>query len=68
MGKIVQTKAMQGEKPIRCYNCHKVLLLDVQGECRVILRCTRCKTLITLEVPVPVPDALAIRGGALIHH
>ena len=67
MGKVVITKAMQGERPFRCYNCHKVLVLDVQGECRIVLRCSRCKVRITLETSVPIPDALAIRAGALIN-
>jgi len=68
MGKVVLTKAMQGSKPFRCYNCHRVLALDVQGECKLVLQCPRCKARITLEVPAPIPDALAIRAGTLIHH
>lgn len=66
MGKIKQTPEIEGERPFRCPMCYKQLLLDVKGECVLVLRCGRCKAKITLETAVPLPPALALRAGALL--
>lgn len=66
MGKIVQTKAIEGKRPFRCPWCNNQLLADVQGEFRLELVCRRCKCRIVVECPVPLPPALAIKGGALL--
>lgn len=67
MGKLQMTPESQGDRPFRCPMCRKQLLLDVQGECRVVLCCHRCKTKITLETALPLPAALALRAGELLH-
>jgi len=66
MGKVNITPEFEGERPFRCSFCNKQLLLDVKGECVIKLHCGRCKTLITLELSRPLPDALAVRAGVLV--
>lgn len=66
MGKVKMTPESQGERPFRCPMCRKQLLLDVQGEYQIQLICHRCKTRITLKTMQPLPDALALRAGALL--
>lgn len=66
MGKIKFTEESQGERPFRCPMCRKLLLLDVQGEYRMLLQCVRCKTKITLETTATISAALAVRAGALL--
>jgi len=68
MGKFMQTKEYDGHRPFRCPRCHKIALVDVQGACRLIIVCTRCKSRLTLEVNEPLPPELAIRAGELINH
>lgn len=66
MAKVVPTKAIQGKQPFRCQWCHNHMIVDVQGEFRLQLTCRRCKCLITIESPIPLPPALAIKGGILV--
>lgn len=66
MGKVVLTKGIKGKRPFRCPWCNNQLAVDVQGEFRLELLCRRCKCQITVESPVPLPPALAIKGGALL--
>lgn len=67
MGKIYLTPEIQGERPFRCFKCNKRLVLDVQGEQRLVLWCDRCKTKFTVETSESLPPALSIRAGTLIN-
>lgn len=67
MGKIIETKAFLGQRPFRCPRCNKVALVDVQGTCRLVLVCSRCKSRVTLETAEPLPAELALRTGEFIN-
>lgn len=60
------TEAIVGETPFKCYVCGKVLLVDVKGEYRVELNCTRCDTRIILECRRPLPSTLVVKHGELV--
>lgn len=66
MAKVVPTKAIEGKRPFRCQWCNSQMLVDIKGEYCVQLQCRRCKCQITIESPIPLPPALAIKGGALL--
>ena len=61
-----ETEAMQGEKPFFCYNCGKMLMINIEGEYTIKMRCARCKTVITVERQNPVPDILMAKHAELL--
>ena len=67
MGRHSVTPEMEGERPFRCPNCRKLLLLDVRSECEIKLMCHRCKAELTVKLPAPLADALALRAGVLVN-
>jgi len=67
MGSHFQTGEMEGEKPFRCYNCNKQLLVNINGSDYTIdLTCPRCKAKITMELRNPIPEELAVKQGSLV--
>jgi hypothetical protein len=66
MSSYLETPAIQGERPFRCYVCGKMLAVSIEGEYRVRLQCHRCKTKITLETVKPLPNGLVIKHGELV--
>lgn len=66
MAKLKMTPAIEGEKEFRCYVCNRQLLQDIAGECRLKLKCPRCKTSIEITMTRPLPAALAVRNGELV--
>lgn len=67
MGKFVNTKEYEGQRPFRCPRCRKTALVDVQGTCRLVIVCSRCKSRLTLETTEPLPPELALRAGDFIN-
>jgi phage FluMu protein Com len=59
------TKEMQGERPFKCYVCGKLLCVSVDGEYQLKLKCSRCKTDITLKTEKSLPNVLVIKHGEL---
>ena len=66
MADFFESKELNGEKPFRCYVCHNILLIDVEGEYKIKLRCKRCKTKITLESVNPLPSGFIVKQGELV--
>lgn len=67
MSNYFETGAINGEKPFKCYVCGKMLIVSVEGEYVIKLRCPRCKTKIVLETSKALPDALVIKHGELVN-
>lgn len=65
MPQYFESSAIEGETPFKCYVCKKMLLVDIQGEYVVKLKCPRCKTKITLETENALPDTLVVKHGEL---
>lgn len=51
----------EGERPFKCYVCRKMLIMSLEGEYKIQLKCPRCKTRITLETCRQVPMSLAVK-------
>lgn len=67
MGNYEQTAEMKGEKPFRCYNCGKLLILDLGGtDYELMLHCPRCKAKINVTLQSPIPDELDVKLGSLV--
>jgi phage FluMu protein Com len=62
-----ETDEIKGETPFKCYVCGKMMLADVEGEYKLKLKCTRCKTKVTLETEHALPDTLVVKHGELVH-
>jgi len=60
------TPEMEGERPFRCFRCHKQLVWHIEGACTLKFQCPRCKARITVELDV-IPSALALKGGVCVH-
>jgi len=67
MADYFETEAIEGEIPFKCYVCGKMLIVDIEGEYVVKLKCPRCKTKITLESRKVLPDTLVVKHGELVH-
>ena len=67
MAEYFETEAIEGETPFKCYVCGKMLIVDIEGEYIVKLKCSRCKTKITLETAKALPDTLVVKHGELAH-
>ena len=65
MADYFETEAIEGETPFKCYVCSKMLIVDIEGEYTVKLKCPRCKTKITLESKKALPDTLVVKHGEL---
>lgn len=51
-----QTLEMKGEKPFRCWNCHKLLIMELTGSnYKIGLVCPRCKCKLTIEANEILP-------------
>lgn len=61
------TPAMEGEKPFRCYVCDKLLMVNIQGEYELQLKCNKCYTEIILKCREPLPNILVVKHGELTH-
>lgn len=61
------TGAIEGATPFKCYVCAKLLLVDIEGEYTVKLKCPRCKTKITLQTEKALPGNLVVKHGELVH-
>ncbi len=67
MGNFFQSPAMDGERPFLCYNCGKKLISSLTGDdYRIDLYCPRCKAKISVRLPEPVPEELAVKLGSLL--
>jgi DNA-directed RNA polymerase subunit RPC12/RpoP len=66
MAEYFETGEVMGETPFKCYVCSNILLVDVEGEYRIKLRCKRCKTKIILETMKPLPVNLVVKHGELV--
>ena len=66
MAEFFETEAIEGEKPFKCYMCGKMLLVDIEGDYILKLKCPRCKTKITLESEKVLPDTLVVKHGVLV--
>jgi len=66
MPQFFYTEAIQGETPFKCYVCNEMLIANIEGEYRVYLKCRRCKTKITLETEMALPDTLVVKHGELV--
>lgn len=58
---------MEGERPFKCYVCGKLLCVNIEGEYKIALKCSRCKTKIMLETEKPLPNVLVVKHGELSH-
>jgi phage FluMu protein Com len=60
------TDTIKGETPFKCYVCGRMLIVDIEGEYTVKLKCSRCKTEITLKTERALPDTLVVKHGELV--
>lgn len=67
MSQYIETSAVKGERPFKCYVCGKMLLIDIEGEYVIKLNCSRCKTIIRLECRNPLPVVLVVKHGELVN-
>lgn len=49
----MRTPEMAGKKPFRCFNCNKLLAVNVHGECNIDFVCGRCKAFVKLIMKEP---------------
>ena len=68
MGKYIASKEFEGVRPFKCPRCRRTAAVDVQGICRLVITCARCKAKLTLEICEPLPPELALRAGELLNH
>ena len=66
MSNYFETPEIKGETPFKCYVCGMMLAVDMEGEYKLVLKCRRCKTKITLETEKALPDTLAVKHGELV--
>jgi phage FluMu protein Com len=67
MADYFESEAILGETPFKCYVCNKMLVVSIEGEYIVDLKCPRCKTKIRLETEKALPDTLVVKHGELAH-
>jgi phage FluMu protein Com len=67
MADYFESESILGETPFKCYVCNKMLIVNIEGEYIVKLKCPRCKTKITLESEKALPDTLVVKHGELAH-
>lgn len=77
MADFFDSKELRGEEPFRCYVCHNILMVEIEGEYVIKLRCFRCKTKmrvehkdgetkIDLQTMNPLPGGLVVKHGELV--
>jgi len=77
MADFFDSKELRGEKPFRCYICHNIMIVELQGEYIIKLRCNRCKTktkvthtdgetVVELQTMDPLPVGLVVKHGELV--